>query len=257
MEKDTISSSQKKNSRLFPKVIAWSLVVLWMGIIFWFSHQPAAESAQLSFRVMRLGGRMLNHWQLAGFAGFVLIFNLFLIWLARRSTPDWMKGVILVLFLVCCAGVVYMLYYIIRPRFGMYGLASLNQWMTHQFLRKYAHFIIYFFLGIIVKNALSVSGINGFTAFAIALGVCALYAVTDEIHQIFVPGRRALVTDVLIDSAGSLVGIIVYSVIDWIAGNRTIWQAFWNSTHEETYEDTHELEEESTTNEQKDEEVRV
>lgn len=240
MERKNKPKNSKGNSRLVPKVIAWSLVVLWMGIIFWFSHQPAAESAQLSFRVMRLGGRMLNHWQLAGFAGFVVLFNLFLIWLSRRSTPDWIKGIVLMLFLVCCGAVVYVLYYIIRPRLGVFGLASLNQWMTHQFLRKYAHFFIYFFLGMIVKNALSVSGIKGFNAFAIALGVCAFYAVTDEIHQIFVPGRRALVTDVLIDSAGALVGIIIYSTIDWIAGNRTIWQAFWNITHEETYEEAQE-----------------
>lgn len=235
MSEETSRVKRKKVSRLFPKVVAWSLVVLWMGIIFWFSHQPAAESASLSFSVMHFGGRVLNHWQLAGFAGFIVVFNLFLIWLSRRSTPGWMKGIFLLLFLLCCAGVVYILYYIVRPRLGILGLTSVNRMVTHQFLRKYAHFFIYLLLGVIVKNALSVSGVKGFTAFAIALGICALYAVTDEIHQAFIPGRRALVTDVLIDSAGAFVGIVLYSIIDWISGSRTIWQAFWNITHEESY----------------------
>lgn len=232
-------SVRKKSRSLFPQVIAWGLVVLWMAIIFWFSHQPANESVSLSFGVMRLGARVMNHWQLAGFAAFVIVFNLFLIWLTRRTTPGWAKIVFLILFLACCAGVVYVLYYVIRPRLGWFGISTTNQMVTHRFLRKYAHFFIYLFLGIIVKNALSVSGVKGFTAFAIALGICALKGVTDEIHQAFVPGRIPLVMDVVIDTAGAFVGIVVYSIMDWVAGNRTIWQAFWNITHEkeETKED--------------------
>ncbi len=36
-----------------------------------------------------------------------------------------------------------------------------------------------------------------------------LYAITDEIHQTFVPGRSGRVTDVLIDAAGAAVGVLV------------------------------------------------
>ena len=35
------------------------------------------------------------------------------------------------------------------------------------------------------------------------------YAISDEVHQLFVPGRAGQVRDVLIDSAGSLLGIII------------------------------------------------
>ena len=41
----------------------------------------------------------------------------------------------------------------------------------------------------------------------IALALTGLYAVTDEFHQGFVPGRTASVVDVLIDSAGALTGL--------------------------------------------------
>ena len=36
-----------------------------------------------------------------------------------------------------------------------------------------------------------------------------IYAISDEIHQLFVPGRAGQVRDVLIDSAGSFLGIIL------------------------------------------------
>ena len=36
------------------------------------------------------------------------------------------------------------------------------------------------------------------------------YAVTDELHQFFVPGRSAQVLDVGIDTAGVIIGIIIY-----------------------------------------------
>jgi VanZ family protein len=56
-------------------------------------------------------------------------------------------------------------------------------------------------------NALNSHGIDGYRRILIALGVCMLYAASDEVHQIFIPGRGAQVKDVLIDSAGAFVGI--------------------------------------------------
>lgn len=45
-----------------------------------------------------------------------------------------------------------------------------------------------------------------------------LYAVSDEFHQLFVPGRSCQVTDVMIDSMGVIVGIIFIVVIDKVYG---------------------------------------
>ncbi len=36
------------------KIIAWSLVIIWMGFIFYLSHQPESESAKLSKGTTRL-----------------------------------------------------------------------------------------------------------------------------------------------------------------------------------------------------------
>ena len=42
----------------------------------------------------------------------------------------------------------------------------------------------------------------------LALGLCILYAITDEIHQSFVPGRSPRVMDVGIDTLGTLLGLL-------------------------------------------------
>lgn len=80
-------------------------------------------------------------------------------------------------------------------------------------VRKYAHFFTYLVLGILVMNALSRSGFIGFKILALSISICVLYAISDEVHQLFVPGRGAQVKDVLIDSAGATVGISLYSLL--------------------------------------------
>ncbi len=76
------------------------------------------------------------------------------------------------------------------------------------FIRKVAHFCVYAVLGVstymlVVTNF----GKNGKKAIFTALIVCALYAVTDEVHQLFIEGRSGSGKDVLLDSAGALFGI--------------------------------------------------
>ena len=46
-----------------------------------------------------------------------------------------------------------------------------------------------------------------------SLGFCAFYGATDEIHQYFVPGRFSTALDVLIDTGGAIVGILLLWLI--------------------------------------------
>jgi VanZ family protein len=41
---------------------------------------------------------------------------------------------------------------------------------------------------------------------AVAIAITATYAATDEIHQMFVPGRSAEVADLIFDTLGACVG---------------------------------------------------
>ncbi|ABO51521.1 VanZ family protein [Desulforamulus reducens MI-1] len=87
-------------------------------------------------------------------------------------------------------------------------------------LRKNAHFFAYLVLGILVLNALKTCGVTGYPSIALALGICILYAMSDEVHQLFVPGRGGQVKDVIIDSAGASVGVGVYWVVDRLVKGR-------------------------------------
>lgn len=81
-------------------------------------------------------------------------------------------------------------------------------------VRKYAHGGVYFVMGLLVINALRQSGFRGYKKIILSLVFCVFYAVSDEVHQLFVPGRGAEVTDVLIDSAGAFIAIGIYGVGD-------------------------------------------
>lgn len=78
-------------------------------------------------------------------------------------------------------------------------------------VRKTAHFIIYLILGILVVNL--VFEYNVKNIILVSLIACLLYSITDEFHQLFIDGRSGEIRDILIDTIGSLIGIITYKVI--------------------------------------------
>lgn len=70
-------------------------------------------------------------------------------------------------------------------------------------IRKLAHFTEYFILGILTYNMFDSYNKKAY----ISIIICILYAISDEIHQIFVPGRSCQIMDITIDTLGSLLGI--------------------------------------------------
>lgn len=87
---------------------------------------------------------------------------------------------------------------------------------TNHLLRKKAHFFLYLVLGMLVLNIIRKSGVKGCKGIFISLLICIVYAISDEIHQLFVPGRGAQVMDVFIDSGGAFAGIILYQIIRFL-----------------------------------------
>ncbi|MBQ2581582.1 MAG: VanZ family protein [Ruminococcus sp.] len=73
-------------------------------------------------------------------------------------------------------------------------------------VRKAAHFSVYTLLGICAFAAFWFIRKKTFRCLA-AWGSAALYAVSDEVHQHFVPGRSCEFKDVMIDSFGALIGV--------------------------------------------------
>lgn len=90
---------------------------------------------------------------------------------------------------------------------------ELNPRKMNHILRKNAHFFAYLVLGILVMNLSKTIKIDLFKATIYSLIFCILYAISDEFHQLFVPGRGAQLKDVIIDTSGSITGIIIYLLI--------------------------------------------
>jgi VanZ family protein len=67
-------------------------------------------------------------------------------------------------------------------------------------LRKLAHAAEFAVLGFLLLRA------TGRERPALALGIA--YAVSDELHQYFVPGRLGSPLDVLVDAVGVVVGVL-------------------------------------------------
>ena len=111
-------------------------------------------------------------------------------------------------------------------------------------IRKLAHFSEYALLGVLSVNlarciargrgllpdgcggrranrgAAAADRRPGLACAGIAWAFATLYAATDEIHQIFVPGRTFFFTDIAIDSAGVLCGILVFTGISALLRRR-------------------------------------
>lgn len=137
------------------------LVLLWMGLIFWFSAQPSDDSEDMSLEAGKLAGQILipeyEEWSQARQLAFA----------KKIDLP----------------------------------------------VRKLAHGLEYAVLGLFLTAMYRSYGLDGRRWILISFLSAAAYASTDEFHQLFVPGRAGKVTDVLIDSAGALIGVCVVWMI--------------------------------------------
>lgn len=73
-------------------------------------------------------------------------------------------------------------------------------------IRKCAHFLMFMLLGSSASLAFFSFRFRPHFSALSAFVFSALYAVTDEVHQTFVPGRSGEVFDFFVDSAGAFFG---------------------------------------------------
>ncbi len=92
----------------------------------------------------------------------------------------------------------------------------------HYHVRKLAHFTEYMILAITVAFPLYVYGMRGIFLMLFAGAFCVGFACLDEYRQSFSLGRSPSKKDVLIDSFGVFVGIIITRIVGFI-GRKTIF----------------------------------
>ncbi|HEV2695137.1 MAG TPA: VanZ family protein [Verrucomicrobiae bacterium] len=93
--------------------------------------------------------------------------------------------------------------------------------LLHHLFRKCCHLMEYAVLGLLAWRAIRQPVIGDrrpwrWDEAGLAIVIVFAYAATDEFHQVFVPGRTALVSDVIIDTCGGTVGLIVL----WLIGKK-------------------------------------
>ncbi len=84
--------------------------------------------------------------------------------------------------------------------------------MINPILRKVMHASEYLVLALLIVLflKLNIKNIKYFSILLITILLCFTFASCDEYHQTFVEGRTGQFKDVLIDSTGSLCGILLY-----------------------------------------------
>ena len=142
------------------KVLFIVLVIIWMLIIFYFSHQQGTGSSNTSKKVS------------------IVIVNI--IDAKNKITQEQKEQMLNIL---------------------------------EPILRKLAHYILYIIGGILIINSVNayIKEDNKNTIYSAYIGI--IYAVSDEIHQLFINGRSGKVADVIIDSIGIFTGIAIYMLM--------------------------------------------
>ena len=75
-------------------------------------------------------------------------------------------------------------------------------------VRKCAHFLEYMILALLVSNVLKLY-FNMKQVFMITIIFVFVFACSDEIHQLFVPGREGAIRDVIIDTCGGITLVLI------------------------------------------------
>lgn len=81
-------------------------------------------------------------------------------------------------------------------------------------VRKTAHIILYGVLTFLFFNVYYKEDYKLFKPFIFSIISSVLYALSDELHQHFVPGRSGMLWDVQIDSYG-IIGVAVLTLISY------------------------------------------
>ena len=153
---DLYADNRNLRSMFVKRRIFYSfLLILWMGVIFYFSADEAQESSEKSMEV--------------------------------------------------CEGIcdVFVVGYDELPRQEQLHRAE----QLNFSVRKAAHFLEYTMLGILLVLALAQYPVQRRELAAVGIGF--LYAMTDEFHQLFVSGRSGQLSDVAIDTAGVVCGVLI------------------------------------------------
>lgn len=80
-------------------------------------------------------------------------------------------------------------------------------------IRKCAHFGNFFVFSLLISAYVMCFRQKAVVLAMTAFTVSFLFAFFDELHQLFVEGRSCQLSDMLLDSSGAMLGILIYFVL--------------------------------------------
>ncbi len=96
------------------------------------------------------------------------------------------------------------------------GLIEIEGESGEKLFYKSAHVIAYAVLAWLWWRALTRERVAAWSTLLAALTLTILYGISDEIHQLFVPGRHGQLTDVLYDAGGALLMLFFIRRLTWL-----------------------------------------
>lgn len=82
------------------------------------------------------------------------------------------------------------------------------------FLPVIYHFVVFFLFNFFLLASIEGNRKLKISYVIIAFAFSVIYAISDEFHQSFVPGRDASINDILTDSAGIIFSSVIYFFIN-------------------------------------------
>ena len=139
------------------KILLWTLVILWMGLIFYLSSRNSEESTSQS-------------------QGIINKTNIVEIYDKDKNEDEKIET-----------------------------LETIDK-----YFRKVAHACVYLVLSVLVCLALREHNIILPNIIVIAFIICFIYSCSDELHQVYVPGRSGEIRDIFIDNFGCMIGYFLF-----------------------------------------------
>lgn len=115
----------------------------------------------------------------------------------RLTLPPWFYWVLLVIWMI----LIFLFSH--QP-----ALPKLPSGIADLLLKKSAHATAYAILMGLWWQAIKTVRPSSPTTLWLSLGLTLLYAISDEWHQTFIPGRNGQITDVFIDLGGALLMLV-------------------------------------------------
>lgn len=95
-------------------------------------------------------------------------------------------------------------------------LVEIEREAAEKTVYKTAHILVYAVLAWLWWRALSPRRQLNWPVLFTALALTTAYGISDEIHQLFVPGRHGRLADVLFDTSGALLMVLLIRRVKWL-----------------------------------------